>query len=169
MRYATLLFILCLNVTVAFGEESKQMDPSKCPMHQEHMKQAMDARGDRVMGFSQAKTKHHFQLASEGGTIEVDATDPRDEESIGLIRKHLKMVASDFSDGKFAMAEAIHLQIPPGAVEMQRQKNEIRYNYEETELGAKVHIQSNQKSAVEAIHEFLKFQIQEHETGDPLE
>ena len=46
---------------------------------------------------------------------------------------------------------------------------EIRYEYEETERGARVRITTANVEALSAVHEFLRFQIEDHETGDPTE
>ena len=51
---------------------------------------------------------------------------------------------------------------------MKELKDEIAYKYDETESGGKVSLTSQNADAVEAIHEFLRFQIQDHKTGDPL-
>jgi hypothetical protein len=52
---------------------------------------------------------------------------------------------------------------------MQELKGEISYKFEETERGAAIQISTANAQALQAIHEFLKFQIKEHMTGDPLE
>lgn len=48
-------------------------------------------------------------------------------------------------------------------------KAEIQYNYEELLDGARVRIQTKNSEALQAIHQFLKFQIREHHTGDSVE
>ena len=52
---------------------------------------------------------------------------------------------------------------------MTKLKDQIRYKYEAAENGGRVVISSANAEAVAAIHEFLKFQITEHKTGDALE
>ena len=52
---------------------------------------------------------------------------------------------------------------------MQKLKGEISYKYKETDRGALIQISTSNAQALQAIHEFLKFQIKEHMTGDPLE
>ena len=52
---------------------------------------------------------------------------------------------------------------------MQRLKAEIKYEFEETDRGARVRITTKSAEAVSAVHEFLRFQIRDHQTGDPLE
>lgn len=52
---------------------------------------------------------------------------------------------------------------------MKQLKAEITYKFEETKRGGRVRITSNNGDAIKAINEFLRFQIKEHWTGDPLE
>lgn len=49
---------------------------------------------------------------------------------------------------------------------MQRLKAELKYNYEETERGARVSIRTGEVEALVAVHEFLRFRIEDHKTGD---
>jgi hypothetical protein len=44
--------------------------------------------------------------------------------------------------------------------------DQIHYKFQETEAGARVRIRTEDKQAIEAVHEFLKFQIAEHQKGD---
>ncbi len=147
-------------------------DHASCPLHAEHMKnaghEAMIERGDEVMGFAASKTTHHFRLLRNGGTIEVNANSAADSVSIGQIRKHLALVASEFAGGDFSMPEKTHDVAPPGVEAMARLRSNIRYSYEETETGGRVRLATDDSAAVSAIHDFLKFQIEEHQTGDPL-
>lgn len=50
---------------------------------------------------------------------------------------------------------------------MKRLQKEIQYTFEESPDGGRVVISSRNQHAVDAIHKFLKFQIEEHKTGDP--
>ena len=52
---------------------------------------------------------------------------------------------------------------------MKRKKASIHWKFEETETGGRVRIASKDSEALSAIHEFLRFQIEDHETGDPTE
>src|SRR5438045_3117192 len=63
---------------------------SSCPMHAQHMREqaavhshldGVNSRGDEAMGFSHARTTHHFRLFPDGGAIEVSANDAADAES----------------------------------------------------------------------------------------
>jgi hypothetical protein len=128
----------------------------------------MNVRGERVMGFSQTKTTHHFLLSADGGVIQVEAKDPSDATSRDEIREHLAHIAQMFSQGDFNAPMLIHAQTPPGVPEMKRLKGKISYEYEQTEGGGRVRISSSDSTAIAAIHKFLRFQIREHRTGDAL-
>jgi hypothetical protein len=129
----------------------------------------VNERGDRVMGFDHTKTTHHFLLHPDGGSIEVTANDSNDAESRDQIRKHLGHIARMFAEGNFKAPMLIHDRTPPGVPVMRRLKSEIRYDYEEAERGARVRIRTANAEALAAVHEFLRFQIEDHETGDPTE
>ena len=128
----------------------------------------MNERGDHVMGFDHTKTTHHFLLLSDGGTIEVGANSSQDTESRDQIRMHLAHIAKMFAGGNFKAPMLVHDQIPPGVPVMQKLKNDIQYKFEEMEQGARIRISTTSPEALQAIYEFLRFQIEEHKTGDPL-
>ena len=129
----------------------------------------MNKRGDHVMGFDHMKTTHHFLLQEQGGSIEVTANSSDDVESREQIRMHLKHIAKMFAEGNFNAPMLIHDQTPPGAPVMQKLKGEITYNFEEIDRGAAVRISTTNPTALKAIHDFLRFQIKEHKTGDSLD
>ena len=125
--------------------------------------------GDQVMGFAHEKTTHHFRLFAGGGAIEVTANDANDTESRDRIRKHLSHIAQMFSAGNFDAPTLTHGKTPPGVLVMQKTKEEINYKYEENERGGRVRISTNNKEALPAIYEFLRFQITDHQTGDSID
>jgi hypothetical protein len=59
--------------------------------------------------------------------------------------------------------------VPPGVPQMKRYAAKINYQAEETETGARVVVTTKNADALAAIHEFLKFQIDDHHTGDNAE
>jgi hypothetical protein len=128
----------------------------------------MAHRGDAVMGFSHDKTTHHFRLRADGGDIEVTADTAADEESAGQIRSHLRHITHMFTAGDFTAPFLIHSQDPPGSAAMAARKHEITYTFEAVPAGARVRIRTTGREALEAVHEFLRFQITDHRTGDPL-
>jgi hypothetical protein len=129
----------------------------------------VDQRGDQGMGFSHEKTTHHFHLLADGGAIEIQSNEPTDATSQEAIRQHLAMIAVLFSQGDFAIPMFIHATVPPGVEDMKRLKIKITYEAENTEHGAQLRITTHDAEALIAIHRFLSFQIQDHQTGDSLE
>lgn len=127
----------------------------------------VNARGDKVMGFDHEKTTHHFLLTAAGGSIEVTANRAEDNENRDAIRAHLAHIATMFADGNFEAPMLIHDRTPPGVPVMKRKKADIRWTYEEIENGARVVAVTKDPEALSAIHEFLRFQIADHSTGDP--
>ncbi len=125
------------------------------------------AGGDGPMGFDQEKTTHHFRLTADGGVIQVDANDVSDAKNIRLIRMHLKEIAGEFEKGNFQKPFAVHNEVPPGVPQMQQLRTSIKYAFSETPRGALVRISTSNKAALEEIHNFLRYQIREHRTGDP--
>jgi len=161
MNKVLVVLVLFFGVT-AFAE-----DHSNCPYHAQHQKQ-VDQRGDAVMGFDHTKTTHHFLLKKDGGVILADALNSQDQESIDQIRTHFVEIAALFSRGDFAMPHEIHGKVPPGVPEMTALKDRITYTFQEREKGGEVRITTEDKEALKAIHAFLRFQIEDHRTGDPL-
>ena len=153
------------------GVHARQQEgphPAKGHGHDDHT-EGVNRRGDRVMGFDHTKTKHHFLLHPDGGAIEVTANEAGDKESRDQIRKHLGHIARMFAEGNFKAPMLIHDRVPPGVPVMGRLKGEIEYRFEETERGARVRIKTGNAEALAAVHEFLRFQIEDHRTGDPKE
>jgi hypothetical protein len=128
--------------------------------------QGVVERGDHVMGFSHEKTAHHFLLYPNGGEINVRANDPSDKGSIDQIRMHLGHIAKLFSAGNFNAPMLIHDTNPPGVPAMTRLKDAIKYEYSETDHGARIRLVTENSQAIDAIHAFLLFQIIDHQTGD---
>src|SRR5256885_398178 len=129
----------------------------------------MPPSGSRMMGFSQTETTHHFILDPDGGIIQVEVNAAKDSEGRERIRRHLAHVARAFAEGDFDTPMLVHRRVPPGVPAMRRLKSEIGYAYEETEGGARVRITTKSAEALAAVHDFLRFQITDHQTGDSLE
>jgi hypothetical protein len=130
---------------------------------------AVNARGEAAMGFSQTETEHHFLLTRDGGVIQVEVKDPADAANRERIRQHLAHVAQMFAAGDFDTPMLVHARTVPGTPAMSRLKSEIAYAFEETERGGRVRITAKSPEALAAVHEFLRFQIADHQTGDPQE
>lgn len=126
----------------------------------------VDTRGDHAMGFSHEKSAHHFRLLSDGGAIEVVANEPTDSATRDEIRVHLSHIAQMFTAGDFQVPMFIHDKVPPGVPVMESRRAAIAYTFEPLPTGGRVRIATADKDALEAIHQFLEFQIDDHRTGD---
>jgi hypothetical protein len=154
------------------GLQLAGQDVQSCPMHKEHMKEAsqhqadVEKHGDEAMGFPHDKTTHHFRLYSDGGAIEVTVKDAKDSQNMQAIRSHLTHIATMFSNGEFSIPMFVHDQVLPGVPVMKEKHAEISYSFEELSAGGRVRIKTANRDALKAIHEFLRFQIADHHTGD---
>jgi hypothetical protein len=134
--------------------------------HQHH--EALNARGKQFMGFDQEATAHHFILTNDGGRIEVSARAADDATSPGQIRAHLQHITQAFTSGDFSVPALVHDQKVPGVTRMKAAGTALTYTFEATNRGGLIRISGSTPDAVAAAHEFLKFQIKDHGTGDPL-
>jgi hypothetical protein len=151
-------------------------DPSTCPRHAAHQaagrpdqrdhRRQVDLRHDAATGVAHGDSVHHFELAARGGNIRLEVADAKDTAGRDRIRAHLATIAREFAQGRFDLPMRIHDQTPPGVETMRRLKSAIRYRYAPTPRGGRVEISTEDAEALAAIHEFLRFQIDEHRTAD---
>jgi hypothetical protein len=139
--------------------------PAQDPSHRD----AVTSGGDHAMGFSHETTTHHFRLYKTGGAIDVSAKNLKDLAIRDEIRMHLSHIARRFGSGDFDVPMFIHGTTPPGAPVMAKLRGQIRYLFTDTPGGAKIQISTANPEALQAIHDFLRFQISDHQTGDASE
>lgn len=152
------------------GTAASASGDAECPLAGERSRSHSEdvrRRGENGMGFSQDETVHHFRLTSDGGAIEVAVRDASDTKTRAEIRAHLAHIRRMFADGNFSIPMFVHDGVPPGAGIMKRRASAIRYGYEDLPTGGRVTISTTDPDALDAVHDFLRFQIVEHETGDP--
>ena len=163
VRISATLGLLLMLAYVALAQESKAEGA-----HQGSAHDAMMQRGSKGMGFEQTTTTHHFLLKPDGGVIAVSANDPKDSSTRDQVRMHLSHIAHAFAEGDFDIPMLVHDEVPPGVPVMKRLSGEIQYWFRQTDRGGEVAISSKSTEAVQAIHDFLAYQIREHKTGDPV-
>jgi hypothetical protein len=162
MKTLVILALFC-------GLRLAAQDMKSCPMHKETKSERqadVDKHGDMAMGFPHDKTTHHFHLLPDGGAIEVTVNDVRDAENLRMIRMHLKHITAMFSNGDFSIPMFVHSEVPPGTTEMKNRRANIAYSFEELPAGGRVRITTENHDALNAVHDFLNFQIEDHHTGD---
>jgi hypothetical protein len=157
VRSFVVALTLALTVPVVVRSSPIGQDP-----HLQH-------RGARVMGFDQDKTRHQFRLFKDGGAIQVSVKDPADAQNRDAIRAHLPHIAQLFGQGQFDAPMLVHdRQDVPGTKVMAERRAQIVWRFAETPLGGRVDIVTTDRAALGAVHEFLRFQISDHKTGDPV-
>jgi hypothetical protein len=139
--------------------------PSQGPDHDAHHRDIL-TRGAQAMGFDQERTVHHFLLYEDGGVIDVAVKEASDHANLHAVREHLQQIAGLFKAGDFGKPAVTHAQQVPGTADMTRLKDRITYQYEETPLGGRVRIVTRDAAALAAVHAFLHFQIEDHQTED---
>ena len=120
------------------------------------------------MDFDQEKTVHHFRLAQDGGAIEIEVRTAGDVALRDTVRMHLRHLSEEFAAGAFDKPFATHGETPDGVPDMIRLAAGIGYSFESLKNGGRVRIRAAGQEARDAVHAFLKYQIREHATGDPL-
>jgi hypothetical protein len=62
----------------------------------------------------------------------------------------------------------VHDAVPAGVPELKQLRANITYSVEQTPAGGQVVIRTSDPQSLSAIHKSLRYQIEEHQTGDPL-
>jgi hypothetical protein len=144
--------LLLLGAALAFAQDHHQI---------------VSEHGDKVMGFAHEKTTHHFELGYDGGAIDVRANDVNDTQSRDEIRLHLRHIAQMFAEGNFNAPMLVHnREDVPGTAVMARLKDQLHWTMSETPRGARLTVIADNQPALDAVHQFLRFQIEDHQTGD---
>ena len=157
MRVSRFVTAVCVLLTAPIALPASAQDP--------HLKH----RGAAAMGFDQDKTAHHFLLFDDGGAIDISVKDATDATNRDAIRAHLPHIAQLFGAGDFATPMFVHdTKQVPGVAVLSAKKAAVRYAYVETPRGGRVDIVTTDVEAIKALHDFLRFQISDHKTGDSL-
>jgi hypothetical protein len=80
---------------------------------------------------------------------------------------HFNHIVQMFAAGNFNAPMLVHdRKDVPGTAVMAQQKGELHWDLQQTPRGARIVITADNKPALDAVHDFLRFQIEDHETGD---
>jgi hypothetical protein len=121
--------------------------------------------GETDLNSDQEKAVRHFKLLPDGGAIEMTANDPA---NIAAVRQQAANIVAMFGQGKFEVPTVTRGRNPPGADRMSQLKGAISYVAQNLPAGGRVVIRTTNSEARNAVHDFLRFQIQEQKTGDSL-
>jgi hypothetical protein len=118
-------------------------------------------RGELVMGVNQYTSRHVFEPLADGGRIELERS-MDDSAGAARIRSHMEVIARRFTAGDFRLPGVVHAREVPGTSVMAERRGSIRYIVESLPRGAALRVQTDDPVAVQAIHDFLAFQRQDH-------
>ena len=126
----------------------------------------VQSRGHAAMGVDQYTSTHLFQPLPDGGRIELQR-DTADSAGRVRILEHMGEIAAAFGAGDFTLPGFVHAREVPGTAVMTARRAKIRYVVESLPRGAAVRLTTGDGSVIEAIHEFLAFQRQDHRAARP--
>jgi len=118
-------------------------------------------RGAMVMGVNQYTSRHVFEPLPDGGRIEFQRG-VEDSAGVAQIRRHMQLIARQFAAGDFHLPGIVHDREVPGTRIMSERRAAISYTVESLPRGGAVRVRSDDSVAVQAIHDFLAFQRQDH-------
>ncbi|MEO5904930.1 MAG: hypothetical protein ABIQ55_13025 [Gemmatimonadaceae bacterium] len=124
----------------------------------------MQKRGQMAMGVDQNMSKHKFDVALDGGRIELQRDTP-DSVDVAEIRAHIKRIQHAFADGDFSTPSFVHMRRMPGTAVMAAKKNVIKYSYHDLPLGAELRMSTKDPAAKAAITRFMMSQRTDHRAG----
>jgi hypothetical protein len=125
----------------------------------------VQSRGHVAMGVDQYSSSHRFEPLPDGGRITLQR-DGNDSAGTVQIRSHMRMIASAFRRGDFALPGFVHDREVPGTAVMSQRRSQISYTTDTLPRGAQLRIRSADPVAVDAIHQFLAFQRQDHRVAE---
>jgi hypothetical protein len=123
----------------------------------------------KPLPFDEGKATQHFYLLKNGGAVELAAKDPADKPTIEAIQKHLELQAKNFEKGNFDITSTEKGKFPESVNTMKKLRKEITFEVMQLDAGAALRMFSVNTQARQAIQDFLKLQIEERHTGDPME
>jgi hypothetical protein len=149
-------------------------DMQFCPMHKEHMKEAsqhqtdVEKHGDERWDFPMTRPLIICVCTRTAEPSKWPWTTARIPEYAGY------PVASDAPrhdvlERGILHSIFVHDQVPPGVPVMKGKHEDISYTFEELPSGGRVRIKTTNTDALKAIHQFLRFQIEDNHTGDTTE
>jgi hypothetical protein len=124
----------------------------------------VQARGQEAMGVDQYTSTHVFDALPDGGRIELQR-DGDDAAGVAQIRRHLQEIARAFGAGEFSAPAFVHMQDVPGTSVMAEKRDAITYTYRELPRGGELEIMTQDSVVLQAIHQFMAFQRQDHRAG----
>jgi hypothetical protein len=156
-RGSSILFFALILVSLAAAQALTTANPPE-----------VDSRFTKVLGTDVAKIAQHYYLVKNGGVIELTAKDPNDAATVKAIQKYLDTQKELYEKGKNESEAEVHGKVPDGLPGLRKLRNEITFYSGKTDDGGVLRMFTTNEQARQAVYDFIKFQIGEHQTGDAL-
>jgi hypothetical protein len=124
-------------------------------------------RVTKVSGFDSERVVRHFYLLKNGGAVEVVVKDPHDETTIKAVQAYLKKESDLWAKGNFDNVNAIYGKLPEGTPQLKKMRDSVTFAAVPEENGGVLRLLTVSPQAKSAIHDYLRFQIDQFKTGDP--
>jgi hypothetical protein len=128
---------------------------------------ALLSRAAKVSGFDSDRVTRHFYVLKNGGAVEITAKDPNDEATTKAIQAHLKKESEQLAKGNFEIVSGIYGRTPESAPQLKKLRDEITYAMVPQENGGVLRMLTVNPTAKTAVHDYLRFQIDQWKSGDP--
>jgi hypothetical protein len=155
----TLSAIFCVLIWVSLAT-AQALTPPTAP--------ELNSRFSKALGTSVDKVAQHYYLVKNGGVIELTAKDPNDTATIKAIQKYLDAQKDLFEKGKNESEAEVHGKVPDGSPALKKLRNDITFYSGKTDDGGVLRMFTTNEQARQAVYDFMKFEIGEHQTGDAL-
>jgi hypothetical protein len=143
--------LLLLLVAPLFGQQSS----NPAPIH-----------------YDRHRVVHHFYLYPDGGMVTLTVTDPSDAETRKAVRAYVQRVSQLMVVGNLTRLREQFGDGVPGLTriaEARGRKATITVHSSTPDEGSQIIFSTADAAALEGLHDFLRFQITDLKTGDPLE
>ena len=122
--------------------------------------------------YDRHRVVHHFYLYPDGGMMTLVVTDPADTETRKAVRTFVQRVSQLMVMGNLALLRDQFGQGVPGLdriAEARARKATITVRSSTPDEGSQIIFSTADPVTIQALHEFLRFQIDDLKTGDSPE
>lgn len=125
-------------------------------------KEGVEQRRQELVPYNADQALETFSKTVHGGVLHV-VTKSDNPEQVKLIQDYVRQLAEEFRKGDFSSTMRMHGADMPGLQQLKTAKtDDIRYEYKELSNGAQIHFSTEYPQFVQALHEWLEAQAQDH-------
>jgi hypothetical protein len=121
-----------------------------------------------VILFDKTRTKLHFELLPNGGAIDLTAKSPPNAKTEEELQALAQYISASLASGNFALQIFVEPVAPPNLPQLTKHKDDFAYQIEKVANTTRIRIATTDMVALQALHDFLRFEIVAHKTGDSM-